>query len=160
MQILPIGSLQLPGTCYVCGNGTCDEGYMDFGTFVDYHGSFYLCVLCVKQAAETIGYFSPDEVHTTKSLMETIVADNERLTKELANARPILDSLSDFYRTTIQPSSILSSDTAESVDESRPFSQDDNEGPESAESDSTESDNRSGRSNSGRATKRNFTVVE
>lgn len=160
MQIRSIGELQLPGSCYVCGNGNCDEGYVDFGTFVDYHGSFYMCLICAKQLAELLGYFSPDEVQTTQALLSTYVTENESLKKELDNARPVLDSLTSFMRSTVQSGGIIGPDTAESMDESRPFSEDAIEGSEAADSDSIESVDSAGRSDTSRTTKRNFTVVD
>jgi hypothetical protein len=160
MQIRSIGELQLPGTCYVCGNGTCDEGYVDFGTFVDYHGSFYLCLICAKQLAELLGYFSPDEVQTTQALLSTYVTENESLKKELENARPVLDSLTSFLQSTVQSSGFIGSDVAEAADESRPFGDDSTEGSEATDSDATESVDSAGRSNTGRTTKRHFTVVD
>lgn len=92
-QLRSISELQIPASCYVCGNGNCDAGYVDFGTFVDYHGSFYVCLTCAKQVAELIGWYSPDEVRTTQALMEQLTETNISLTEELSNARPIVNAV-------------------------------------------------------------------
>ena len=93
MQVRSRAELQLPGSCYVCGSGNCDDGYVDFGTFVDYHGNFYLCVTCAEQLAETIGWIHPDIFNqVTKGSAD--VRDQLRSTEsELADARREIDSL-------------------------------------------------------------------
>jgi len=111
MQILSIGQLRNPGTCYVCGSGNCDDGYLDFGTFVDYHGNFYLCLTCAKQAAETIGYFSPEEVALQQSSIERLTKENEELKAELENARPIVAAVSRLTSTVIAESGNVPSDS-------------------------------------------------
>lgn len=98
MQVLSRGELNLPGTCYVCGNGTCEEGYLDFNTFIDYHGNFYLCMTCAVQAAETIGCFTPEQVALMNELGEKAAEKVKVLEQELANARPILDAFEHAMR--------------------------------------------------------------
>lgn len=98
MQIRSMGQLQQPGSCYVCGNGTCELGFLDFGTFVDYHGSFYLCMLCARQAAETIGYFSPDEVSSSVGDKEELLAANRDLTAKLEEAHEHISSVNNLLQ--------------------------------------------------------------
>lgn len=95
MQVRGRGSLMPPASCYVCGNGSHDGGYIDFGTFVDYHGNFYLCMTCAEQLAMTIGWVSPDLM---ESVTRTAAETNERLREteeELADARKHINSLND-----------------------------------------------------------------
>lgn len=98
MQVLSRGELNLPGSCYVCGNGTCEEGYLDFNTFIDYHGNFYLCMTCAVQAAETIGCFTPEQVALMNELGEKAAERVKELEQELENARPILDAFEHAMR--------------------------------------------------------------
>ncbi len=86
IQFLNIGSLLAPGSCYVCGSGTCEEGYLDFGTFVDYHGSFYLCMTCFKQAAELLGFFTALEAEHLNKQNEELLAHNKELEQKLEEA--------------------------------------------------------------------------
>lgn len=92
IQLRRIGELQLPASCYVCGSGNCDAGYLDFGTFVDYHGSFYLCLTCAKQAAEVMGYYSPEEVTSMVQAGNLALEENELITAELEKARERLNA--------------------------------------------------------------------
>lgn len=86
MQIRSAGDLQIPAACSVCGNPYCEEGYLDFGCFVEFHGVVYFCMTCLTQAAETAGMFTAEQVgHLTKQI-ETLLSANELLTSELANA--------------------------------------------------------------------------
>lgn len=100
MQLRSRGELVHPGQCMVCGNGTCDEGYIDLGVFFDYEGTMYLCKTCCYQAGETFGMFTPDEVKSQQELIERLTTENASLTEELENVAPIVTiyqrSLADF----------------------------------------------------------------
>lgn len=91
VQFRRLGELRSPASCYVCGSGTREEGYLDFDTFIDYHGNFYLCVECAKQCANVMGWISPEEAATQIDLAESLLTKNaeleetnERLNLELA----------------------------------------------------------------------------
>lgn len=92
-QVRSRGELMAPGTCAVCGNGTCDDGYLDLDVFVDYLGTLYLCLTCLTEAGETIGMYTAEQVKTTEALMSSMAKVNEDLTQELKHARPVIDSL-------------------------------------------------------------------
>lgn len=92
IQLRGIGELLHPGCCAVCGNGTCQDGYVDLDVYYDYEGQVYLCVTCMTQAGEAIGMLSKDEsVHLEDtnvrladlaSTLESELAEaNERLNK-------------------------------------------------------------------------------
>jgi hypothetical protein len=97
MQVRSMGELMHPAQCMVCGNGNCDEGYLDLGVFYDYEGHMYLCMICATQAGETIGLFTPDEVKSQQELIEKLTNENESLTAEVTDARPVLDALSNLF---------------------------------------------------------------
>lgn len=92
MQIRTRGELRHPGTCLECGSGTCDEGYLDLGVFFDYEGQMYLCKVCVFQAGETFGMYTPAEVESQQELNAKLMLENAHLTEELNNAAPIIDA--------------------------------------------------------------------
>lgn len=93
MQVRGRGQLQPPASCYVCGNGSHDGGYIDFGTFVDYHGNFYLCMTCAEQLATTIGWVHPEMVEQITKNAATTAEELAVTQKELADARQHIDSL-------------------------------------------------------------------
>lgn len=90
VQFRALGELQPPGACLICGTGTREEGYVDLGVYIDYHGQTYLCVLCVTQVGEVIGMLTNDEAQIIRgqqsdlltqvaALKATVEEDNERL---------------------------------------------------------------------------------
>lgn len=93
MQLRTRGELVHPGSCMVCGSGTCDEGYLDLGVFFDYEGTMYLCHTCATQAGETIGMFTPDQVNSQLSLLEQLTQENAKYKEELDNVRPLVDAV-------------------------------------------------------------------
>lgn len=93
MQLRSRGELVAPGTCMVCGSGTRDEGYVDLNVFIEYVGTAYLCFLCVQQAAEIIGMFTPAEVQSQQDLIAELSEKNVAYEEELANVRPVMDSV-------------------------------------------------------------------
>lgn len=94
MQVRTLGELKHPATCMVCGNGNYDEGYVDLGVFYDFEGSQYLCGLCVTQAGETYGMFTPSEVKSQLELIEKLIAENAAYEEELNNVRPLVAAVS------------------------------------------------------------------
>lgn len=127
MQLRSRGQLVAPASCCVCGNATCDEGYLDLGAFVDFHGTLYLCMNCITQGAEVCGMFTPQEVAHFQRQIEGLIKKNETLTKELANVTEHRDALDNALRHAYSSSSgdvvsVPVSETSEgpSVRESEP----------------------------------------
>lgn len=98
MQVRSQGQLQAPGSCMVCGTGTCDAGYLDLGIFIDYVGTAYLCKTCCYQAGETFGMFTPDEVNTSSSQISALLQENAELKTELEDARKFVAAADDLLR--------------------------------------------------------------
>lgn len=99
MQVRSLGELQHPASCMICGNGNCDDGYLDLGVFFDYEGTMYLCMTCARQAGETIGLYTPEEVKQIISHGEELATKVAELTSELEDARPAIDYLRRFTDT-------------------------------------------------------------
>lgn len=161
IQLRRIGELQMPATCYVCGSGNCEEGYLDFGTFVDYHGTFYLCMTCFEQSAAVAGFYSPEEVRTQVGDMEQVLAKNTELIAELEEANEYVASanklLGSRYNYQSESSSSASYINAEESDPEPERDPKPVRRSASGESESEESIKIPGRKHSARVTTRNFT---
>lgn len=127
MQVRSRGQLVAPACCMVCGNATCEHGYLDLNVFIDFHGTCYLCVTCLTQGAETIGMFTPVEVSHLQNQIEGLLKNIETLSKELANVTEHRDALDNALRHAYSSSSgdvvsVPVSETSEgpSVRESEP----------------------------------------
>lgn len=92
-QLRSRGELQLPGSCMICGSGTKDEGYLDFGVFVDYHGTLYFCMTCLGEAAITAGFMSPEMTQEVNKTVEGKLTELAELKKELEDANNVINSL-------------------------------------------------------------------
>jgi len=131
MQIRSRGQLVAPACCCVCGNATCEEGYLDLGAFVDFHGTLYLCLLCLTQGAETAGMFTPAEVKHLQDQIAALLAEKETLTSELTDAQSYIANFDRLLRTALAPSDGTSADSGKSVPDAT-------DGPEDRESESKE----------------------
>ena len=161
MQVLSRGELNLPGTCYVCGNGTCDDGYLDFGTFIEFHGNFYLCMTCAVQAAETIGCFTPEQVALMQKLGDEAAERVKELEQELENVRPIIAvyqrSLADLADLNAAASVVPTEDTSSSAGPVSPTAPAVTEGAAVGEPEVKELNPFSGPANPSRSKSRNIT---
>lgn len=86
MQFVGMGGLTHPGVCMVCGNGTCEEGYVRLGVYFEYEGEMFLCVTCVIQAGEIIKMLTPDEAKALWETASNTQAHNVTLETELEKA--------------------------------------------------------------------------
>lgn len=88
-KLVAKGYLAAPASCLTCGNGNCEEGYIDCGSYVDYYGQVYLCWFCAIQLAETFGCVIPEDVEKMEATLKEQMETTETLTMELetANAR-------------------------------------------------------------------------
>lgn len=91
VQVIGRGQLRDPGACALCGNGTCDDGYVDLDIYYDWEGQVYLCMNCAKQVAETIGCLLPAESAHLESLNKTIAEELAQLKEDYLDAKSRLD---------------------------------------------------------------------
>lgn len=89
-----MGELLHPAQCMVCGNGTCEQGYLDLGVFFDFEGTMYLCFTCITQAGETAGMYTPEEMQLAESIGEKALGEVSALTSEVESLRESNNSLS------------------------------------------------------------------
>lgn len=82
MQVRGVGELMHPGACAVCGNGTCEDGYVDPGVYYDYEGQVYFCMRCVEELIATVGGATGAELLVTADLTTRSMEENERLKRE------------------------------------------------------------------------------
>lgn len=121
VQFRALGELPAPGTCLVCGNGTCEEGYVDLGTFIEYVGAGLLCAICLTQCAELIGMMTKEEVMAITKQAEGFLNDltelrtihdaaQERLDHYDAAIKPLLPGLfSDDFNSASSPLEVFES---------------------------------------------------
>lgn len=93
MQVRSMGQLQAPASCYSCGNGTCEEGYIDLGCFIEYVGTLYLCMPCALQVATTVGCATPEQIVLIEKQATKNEEELELLRKELDDARQHIGSV-------------------------------------------------------------------
>ena len=81
------GDLMAPGCCMSCGSGTRDEGYVDLNLYFEYHGSAYLCLVCLESASDVAGllFGNKEQVQEVIDNANKISAEFERLTGEVQN---------------------------------------------------------------------------
>lgn len=74
LEMLRMGKYQVtdvpmykPGKCANCGSAKNDgRRYVDFGLEVDWYGTVFLCGLCLKDVAQTMGLFAELEAEIEK----------------------------------------------------------------------------------------------
>lgn len=86
VQVIGRAQLKHPGACALCGNGTCDEGYVNTGIYFDYEGHIYLCMRCAIQIAETIGCLTPPESLHLVTLSEEVIKERDLYKEQLEDA--------------------------------------------------------------------------
>lgn len=135
--------LQAPGCCILCGTGDNDEGFVNFGTYIDYHGQVYLCYTCTIEVAEVIGCLIPAEAVHLKELANNVQAQNVRLNLDLDAANERLHSF-DLILGSVRDSSafsdLLDPATKQVDSDSTDDSNADSSGRRNGESEVTESD--------------------
>lgn len=124
MQVRSRGQLVAPACCCVCGNATCDDGYLDLGAFVDFHGTLYLCMTCVYQGAETCGMFTPAEVSLLLKQVEELLAEKEQLTSELNDAHAHISNFDRLMRAAFSTGGVLDTIASEGTTEAVSGSED------------------------------------
>lgn len=97
VQLVGLGELLSPAKCMICGNGTCDEGYVKLGVFYDFEGEQYLCRNCVIQIAELFGCLTPEEAQHLQEQAATLATENAKLWEEVNDVRPVMDTLSKLF---------------------------------------------------------------
>lgn len=83
VQVRETHQLRSPGTCALCGNGTCVDGYIDPDVYFEWEGNIYFCMNCAKQMAKAIGCLLPDESRYLEELNNTIAEDLKETKEKL-----------------------------------------------------------------------------
>ena len=98
MQLRSRGQLVAPACCMVCGSSDTERAFLDLGVFIDFHGTCYLCELCLTQAAEILGMFTADQVSIMSTVGEKLLTEKEQLAEELRNVTEHRDALNNALR--------------------------------------------------------------
>lgn len=94
VQVVQAGSLRAPGTCALCGSGTCELGYVDLDIYYDWEGNVYLCMWCAKQVAHVIGCLNPEESKHLEELNLSLVKELNETKERLNDYRVMADVIS------------------------------------------------------------------
>lgn len=120
IQVRSRGELRHPGSCCICGNGTCDDGYVDLGVFYDYEGTMYICMTCVFQIVAAVGCFTPEEVKMLNEQASEYARKFDESQTELAHAQHHIDTVNALLRSKFLPGSPVIVPGVEVSDESTP----------------------------------------
>lgn len=143
MQLRNTGELMHPGCCAVCGNGTCEFGYVDLGVYYDYEGQVYLCMTCIdKDLTEVAGLLSKGEVELLQHEANELAKSNKQLTEQLEKANERLNHYDSLFVDRFSSHPFIASDSTEQQDDESisEFQQRDNEPVSGLVSEREESD--------------------
>lgn len=132
-KLVAKGYLAPPASCLTCGNGNCEEGYIDCGAYVDYYGQVYLCWFCAIQLAETFGCVIPEDVAKMEATLTEALNSRTALESELETANERLAAYSLLYGGLPVPSGTSDSPVSD-ADEDEPDTPLDFEGSDDGES--------------------------
>jgi hypothetical protein len=82
----------LPGCCFIC-RGAQRESYIDTGVQIDYEGAFYICNLCINEAAHIMAFISHDEYKDLRKSKEELEHINYELIKRVGALEESLSAL-------------------------------------------------------------------
>lgn len=131
-KLVAKGYLAPPASCLSCGNGSCEEGYIDCGSYIDYYGQVYLCWFCAIQLAETFGCVIPEDVAKMEETLTEALNSRAVLEEELRVANERISA----YNLIIGPISVPSESSdspASDGDEDEPDTPLDFEGSDDGE---------------------------
>lgn len=83
----------LPNKCAVCGTTEAGETYLDFGLDLDFYGTVYLGGACFREAANTLGYYSPEQYDLAMAKVEATRQENNRLLEILEAYKNVVGSI-------------------------------------------------------------------
>lgn len=97
MQLIGLGELPPPAQCFVCGNGSCEAGYVNLGVWAEFVGNLLVCTPCLVQAAELAGCLAP----IIRTTMEQHIANLQKYSRELEDKVASQDEQLRSYRSVI-----------------------------------------------------------
>lgn len=121
-QILSYNELQYPHKCGTCGSfsGDNNKRFIDFGCWVEYYGTVYICTECFLGAVSLLEVVpakqlkaAEDQVRELKAVVTTLISENRTL-------RDAVDSLRNIDRS--YPNTDDDSNSTEQVTERGPDS--------------------------------------
>lgn len=104
VQVIQAGSLGHPGTCALCGSGTCELGYVDLDIYFEWEGNVYLCMWCAKQVAKVIGCLNPEESKHLEELNLSIAQELKETKEKLNDYSALADVISRAFN--LSPSAV------------------------------------------------------
>lgn len=144
VQLRSQSELRDPGSCALCGSGNCDEGYVDTGVWIEYHGNVYFCLNCMRQIVGTIRALTPEEAQELIDQSNAVLAEVTELRKEVEELREYksnVDSLLSGLVVSADPSDL---DVNSDPDEVNRVPDGTNDGPPSGSTDGESTPKKSG----------------
>lgn len=92
---------QLPHRCCACTRYGADNSleFIDFNLDIEFYGKIFICVDCVREMANQLGYSDPQQVSTMQSTVDGLtqsyegaLEENEELRNALAGFRTVFGS--------------------------------------------------------------------
>ena len=113
VQVRELGQLRSPGTCALCGNGTCLEGYVDLDIYYEWEGQVYLCMNCARQVAQVVGALLPDQAEFLQATLEKVQTELTLTKAELSHANEQLSAYGTLFGSITPSGSPPASDASE-----------------------------------------------
>ncbi len=107
MQVMGLGELPPPASCFVCNNGNCEAGYLNFGVWAEYIGNLLICATCLIKAAEKMGCLAPSVKDLFEKSIDGLQALAKQREEELGHANERLAALSVIARGALGSDSLL-----------------------------------------------------
>jgi hypothetical protein len=85
MQVLGQAELPPPASCFVCGSGNSEAGYLNFGIWAEFIGNLLICASCLTQAAEKIGCLAPSVKVLLEKNLRSLQSHSKNLETELTD---------------------------------------------------------------------------
>jgi recombinational DNA repair protein (RecF pathway) len=76
--------------CYVCHKATAG---VDLGVYISFEGSLFLCLNCIREAAEIAGFRVNAEGEQLEREVEWLKVQTQQLTSQLSDANEQLDAV-------------------------------------------------------------------
>jgi hypothetical protein len=106
VRFLGLGDLPSPGSCFICGSGTREEGYVDCGLWLEFIGEALICHTCVIQIGEVIGMMIPEEVKVIHDTAAGLASENAKIKLELEAANERLAHYDSIFSAAFPSASI------------------------------------------------------
>ncbi len=107
MQLMGLGELPPPASCFVCNSGNCEAGYLNFGVWAEFIGNLLICAPCLIKAAEKVGCLAPSVKDLFEKSIEGLQALANEREEKLGHANERINALSTIARSALGSDGLL-----------------------------------------------------